>query len=351
MRLLKKTIKYFLLLSAIFIVWLELLLRIKGTYYTYTETVEGRYVTYYNARIKGLYHVWPPNQLISIQRSEFSYPYMANSLGLREVELTTMQTDSCRIIFLGDSFTEGVGTPYDSSYPQLLGNRLKALYTPRLQIINAGISGSDPFYCYKLFEDKLLQYHPSLVIIAINSDDLNDYIYRGGMERFHADGTVHFRKGPWWEQLYRFSHAMRYYVHTVLQYNAAFIKQHDVQRMYGEAKTAILQCLMDFNKLCRKNGIEFLVVVHPFPNELKSASSALRDFRLMALKLDSLGVPNADIYVQMKTYLADENPAEYYWQKDTHYNSKGYALFAKAAGECIEQKYPGLLEKITETCK
>ena len=59
-----------------------------------------------------------------------------------------------------------------------------------------GVSGSDPWYAYTQLRYQLLPLHPTHVIMAVNGTDITDIIFRGGMERFHADGTTHYRKGP-----------------------------------------------------------------------------------------------------------------------------------------------------------
>jgi len=148
---LKKIILYILAFIVVFILWMEILLRVKGTFHTYSEKTEGKYYTYYNKKTLRTYHVWMPHQKIDHHRSEFDYSYTANSLGLREVEFSVEKPDSlCRLLFLGDSFTEGVGTPYDSTYPRFFGNLLKESYN-NIQTINAGISGSDPFLLLQTF--------------------------------------------------------------------------------------------------------------------------------------------------------------------------------------------------------
>jgi hypothetical protein len=44
----------------------------------------------------------------------------------------------------GDSFTEGVGTSQDSTWPELLENNLRLSTNHNIEVMNFGSNGSDP---------------------------------------------------------------------------------------------------------------------------------------------------------------------------------------------------------------
>ncbi len=78
------------------------------------------------------------------ETEEFSYPlHSINSLGLFDSE----KDIKAKIIILGDSFTQGLGAPPDSSFPFILEKLIKQ------PILNAGLSGSNP-----IFENNLLKF-------------------------------------------------------------------------------------------------------------------------------------------------------------------------------------------------
>lgn len=83
---------------------------------------------------------------------------------------------------LGDSFTECMGSTGDSTFEHLL-----AWGNDSLEVMNCGMAGSDPFFEYKLFEDKLLKYKPDDVFVFVNVSDIFDVMTRGGFERFRTD--------------------------------------------------------------------------------------------------------------------------------------------------------------------
>ena len=50
-----------------------------------------------------------------------------------------------RILVLGDSFTVGANVRQEEAYPKVLEKRLQSVYGPRIQVVNAGVGGWDPF--------------------------------------------------------------------------------------------------------------------------------------------------------------------------------------------------------------
>jgi acyl-CoA thioesterase-1 len=54
----------------------------------------------------------------------------------------TTDQASQKVLFLGDSLTEGYGVPKDKAFPALVGVQLKADGYTGVEVVNAGISGS-----------------------------------------------------------------------------------------------------------------------------------------------------------------------------------------------------------------
>src|ERR1041385_5795637 len=95
----------------------ELIIRWSGVFNTYMERIGGDYSTYYNQVYPTWCWTYTPGKIFNMRHGEFNYVYKTNSLGIREREFPKEKDDSVtRIITIGDSFTDGVGAPYDSSY-------------------------------------------------------------------------------------------------------------------------------------------------------------------------------------------------------------------------------------------
>lgn len=106
---------------------------------------------------------------------EFDVEFRTNSQGLRSAEIPLEKTTSneFRVVFVGDSFTEGHGVELEEAYPL----QVAQLGSTELQIIrsiNCGFSGSGPLqYCRGLLCVGL-KYNPDLVVIGVYSNDLLD---------------------------------------------------------------------------------------------------------------------------------------------------------------------------------
>lgn len=269
-----------------------------------------------------------PNSVAYLSKPEFTYKHIFNGLGLRDKELYT-DTSIATIIGLGDSYTEGVGSPQDSTWLKLLEGNIKRLYPgKKLQTINAGVSGSDPIAEYLLLERKLMRYNPKIVIVCVNYSDIADVIVRGGNERF-ADGTVKYSDGPWWEFFYSYSYVFRGIIHSFFNVNYLLLtdKQNET-----ESKTAIEKIKESINtsykNLAKKYSFKLVVVLHPLQFELEEKKFALEDL-YSELNKDST-ILTVNLY---KEYLGVQknrplNFNDLYWQTDLHHNSNGYLLWA-----------------------
>lgn len=71
------------------------------------------------------------------------YPVFTNSLGFRdgEVREIPLVTDQERILFMGDSFTEGVGVVYERTFVGIVDSVLGA---QGIDVLNGGVSGYSP---------------------------------------------------------------------------------------------------------------------------------------------------------------------------------------------------------------
>jgi hypothetical protein len=97
---------------------------------------------------------------------------LTNSLGFRDASTrdVTLMADRKRIVFIGDSFTEGVGLPYDETF---VGRFAHAF--PALDVLNAAVESYSPSIYYeklKYFLDVGLRFDEAIVYIDIS--DIQD---------------------------------------------------------------------------------------------------------------------------------------------------------------------------------
>ena len=323
-----KRILYILFILLIALVVAEIGLRQSGNYLTYSEKTNGDYESDLGKESTNFLHLWTAGISFDLDKGEYSYPYQINQLGLREVEIPRIDTVNNVVLVFGDSFIEGVGAPYDSTFTRFLEDILTQDFG-NYKVYNFGISGADPFYNFKAFE-KLAILRPSHVIFSINNSDIQDYLARGGFERFNDDeGIVRFREAPWFLPLHRKSHVARFVLHTIMDYDANFIRISKKGPLEDEALINIEKSLMLAKEICDHHGIKFMSLSHPFPNEVCNVSRDFKDNNDFFARHIS-HVPMAHLSEKMFMIMNRGDCASFSWPIDGHFNSKGYQLMAEA---------------------
>lgn len=333
----------------LFLILLEIGLRITGRFSTYSETIGSGYVSYYGKTIDSWYHTWSADTEIVYDQPEFQITYMANSLGLREKEVSAQKPDSVfRIICAGDSFTEGDGAEYSDSYPRFLERKLNSLDDPtmRYEVLNAGICGSDLFYMNALVRDKLLRYRPDAIIYLINVSDVSDVIFRGGQERFLPDGTTRFRPAPWFEDAFRYSHAIRMVCRYVFDIDdSVLLTRTQLETAQLDAIEQLSEEIIIAQKMCNENDVKCSVMVHAIPTESFAELSQTLPSMVMgnngpdrAMELMQEYMPlehaliaeaglNNGLTIGVSAYSGMERE-DYAWPINGHFNAEGYRIFA-----------------------
>jgi hypothetical protein len=107
------------------------------------------------------------------------YFLKTNSLGFKDLAVrdVPMASDRKRIVFIGDSFTEGVGLPYEETFV----GRFAAAF-PELDVLNAGVVSYAPSVYYekiKYYLDAGLKFDEAIVYIDISDiqDEAMHYSY------------------------------------------------------------------------------------------------------------------------------------------------------------------------------
>jgi lysophospholipase L1-like esterase len=346
--------KLTIIASLFFLFCLELVLRYGfDSYHSYTESNKHFYYQsfyrknlYDNFLNKTKYHRKPTwywvngsNLSYYITQPEFSYLHTYNSKGLREEEIPEKKDSAeYRIIALGDSFTEGIGAAQDSTWPVFLERMLNEKYRgKKITTINAGASGSDPFYEFILLRDRLLSYNPDLVILAINSSDFDDIRVRGGMERFQPGDVVQFNDGPWWEYFYSFSYILRAVMHKFFHYTPMLVPYDKLASCFEGIHNKLNAVFADFEKLAVSNNFEIKVIFIPYAPEFLNRDARIYEWE--ARVKNQTGVEIIDLYNIMVNEIgvSQSNISNYYWRLDGHPNQKGYKIIAQGVANKIVQ--------------
>ncbi|MCW3127496.1 MAG: lipolytic protein family [Bacteroidetes bacterium] len=339
-------------IAVITIILLEVVLRIGGWYYTYTEKMDGIYRSYYYQKMPTWYWRAQPYDSLIITKPEYSHRDKANNYGFRDADFDTVNNrHGVKALVLGDSFVQGLGAPKDSTWPGLFETMLNTADSGRYRIYNCGAAGSDPFFEYVLLRDKLLKLKPDVVIMSINYSDINDYITRGGMERFRPDGTTVFAKGPWFEPLYKRSHLARMLLHFVLRYDFSLLSPWAHKGRVAEALNRLTDCADSTRRVCAEHQVKFLVVLHPYIDPYDRYLKRQDQLPAMEGMLRDRGVAVVNLFDDFGKVITEANYATYSWRRDMHYTSRGYALFASFLKKETEAKYPAYLKPEDQSIK
>ena len=123
------------------------------------------------------------------------------------------------------------------------------------------MAGSDPVYSYVMLKDKLLGFRPHLVIQCVNTSDLDDFLFRDGLERY-KDGRTKFRSGPWWELPYRFSHVIRLLVHALFRYELTLVSESQMFELHSRAVKEYAELFgNNYNVLADSAGFQVLYII------------------------------------------------------------------------------------------
>jgi hypothetical protein len=172
-----------------------------------------------------------------------------------------------------------------------------------------------------------------VVIEFLNSTDIMDVIYRGGMERFNGDGTMSGKVRPRWEYLFRYSHVFRACVFNVMGYDGNLIPTDAKEFLITNAATMIGDRICKTAEYCDRSGIRYVVIIHPVPQSLITGPVGFDiPFERTIENLDcSVSVEN--IRAELESEYGTRMKGSYYWPLDGHYNGKGYKVIGEIVAE------------------
>lgn len=322
----------------------ELAMRLTGFMSTQAEKRRNNWPSPYSYNRHKVLWNWDPNKILKLEGPEFSYARKINSLGFDDAEFR-LKKDSgeIRILALGDSFTEGDGAAYDSSYPRQLEDILTERYASRkIVVINAGICGSDPVFNFKAYNSLLYKYRPDLVIQVFSTQDVtSDMAFRGGFDRFTPDGKVNFTHHFAFDKVFIYSHISRLYFIGKHHLNELYLNDEilNQKRDYLLAQTRLLFSAWQQQVINR--GFKFYVVYRPDPIEIErhSYEPYMQPFNN---SIDSMGntsklfkTIDLNIYYTQVAHM-DKDAQKYFWPLDRHHNATGYRQMAMGIAEGIK---------------
>jgi len=122
------------------------------------------------------HHTLKPNAEFKYQRwGNLRHSVSTNSLGFRDRTVCNipLSSDKVRVLFMGDSFTYGVGLPYEETFICLIDNEIR---DKNVEVLNAGVVSYSPAIYWKKTEYLLSQagLRFDYLVVFLDISDIQD---------------------------------------------------------------------------------------------------------------------------------------------------------------------------------
>lgn len=298
-----------------------------------------------------------------------------NSLGLidlipREVEL---KKKHYRVLFIGDSFVEGCGVPYEKTFVGLID---KALVYNDIDVLNAACASYSPKLYYAKLKYLIEQVGlklDELFVFVDYADIADEIVYRNFFPKGFTDDELYqgvfflkdenqlnhfweysltfralskllFAKDPWSRVIYKHEAC-----HHVVQYEPlqrtewSKLNQKGYQNWVHEGFESSRFYLTKLIELAKQHNIAVTLAAYPWPIEVKSNQSN----SYAVFQWESLAEANNIAFFNLyPVFISKEKPdgvvRRYYIKNDVHWNARGHKKVAEAWLKDFRKKHPDL---------
>ena len=131
------------------------------------------------------HHELVPDTVCRSKYPEWDVEFRVNNLGFRGEDIEIRKpSDVYRVLFAGDSFTEGESVAENKIFANLIGKEMFAETGRKIETVNMGVMSYAPAVYYRVIKDKGFPLNPDLVIVNVDMSDFqNDYAYAKDMDK------------------------------------------------------------------------------------------------------------------------------------------------------------------------
>ncbi len=302
-----------------------------------------------------------------------------NSLGFIDASNRNvpLKSDKFRILFMGDSFTEGIGYPYDQTFVGLLAKHADPAI---VEVLNAGVRSYSPKLYYLktkyLVETLGLKFNHIYVLIDIS--DIQDEIayenyvpgdlsyrlarcdvwlkdhfisYRQLTENIFGEALSEFRQKVFGtDDMIHAWGSRRDLWGDVIDYvreRGEWLTNEEVYNKWGKRGIELAQENMSLlYRLCKRHGIGMTIVVYPWPYQVMHQQLDCLQVKIWKDFAENLKIE----FVNCFPYFIDQsdpvaNVRKFFLTNDVHWNDKGHSLMADIIVKSISKTIP---EKTTQ---
>jgi len=310
-----------------------------------------KFEQYYRIKDPIFHHTLAKNfQYDEARWGPLNYRIVTDSLGFKDSARREVPLSSKfhRILFIGDSFTEGVGYSYEDSFVGRIADRLKKR---NIEVLNAAVSSYSPkIYWVKtryLIQKVGLKFDELFVFIDISDiqDEAEVYKYDEKTGRvvgpdvpieekikdFFTDNTVIYSTLRNVVRRLKKKTLKPSYENSFNRDRSLWTVRKDLMDRYGEKGLKEATIYMDrLLKLARQNGIKMTIAVYPWPDQIRYKD--LNSIQVSHWK-DWSNKNNVKFINLFPVFIGKEGEEvvkKYYITGDVHWNQEGHKLVANA---------------------
>lgn len=276
----------------------------------------------------------------------YLYAVRTNNLGFKDraVRDVPLQTDTHRLLILGDSFTEGIGVPFEQTFV----GRVQAALAPEVDVLGAGVSSYAPTIHRALLEhwlDRGLDVDELIVFLDPSDAEDDQWFYRYDPET----GTVGSGRGTyvmtggyktWIERNTLLTSAVLGLLRSVVSpapeanvwaWRSAWAWDGAAWRDHGEAGSALgAEHMSAVAARCREEGIPLSAVIYPWPDAVWHQRATDRYTEHWTAWAASEDVPLLNLYPRFLEDPSREAIDRRRIPGDVHWNAEGHRIVAEA---------------------
>jgi hypothetical protein len=246
----------------------------------------------------------------------------------------------CTVALMGDSFTEAGQVPYRKSFAGLLAG------AGRCTVKNFGTSSYSPMLYLLQWRQWIRRLHPSLVVVQLYSNDIEDDINYRKLALLDRSGEVTAVPGPgggWFTRQLRRSYLLRFFRQVQMKIRWAMAhrgEKHQVVSGMVEENPAISRLSSGLmRKLAgevRKSGADFAVFVIPSKFRLLHPGSVQGRFqfsdrwKIWAKKYSVRFIDMVKLFEQQ-----NEKGVQMFFKQDIHFTENGHRAVAMAIADAF----------------
>jgi hypothetical protein len=289
-----------------------------------------------------------------------------NSLGFKDIKIREIKNkiNKRRIVFIGDSFTEGVGLEFEKTFVGIIYEYAKK---NNIEVLNAGVQAYSPIIYWRkikwLIETKKFKFDELVVYIDISDiqDEAQYYtlnnneniISRSVLEKFIEDQNLRALFVNILDKYTFFTFRILQFLKNPHHYIAKPQDQNfnsysiiisdgpnnkgnwTVKNLsYSKRGIALSIKYMDkLFKLCEDNNIKLTIAVHPWPNQVWYEDLDSKQVQIWKNFSEERGIKfinNFPNFVKQK--ISDNDKLDvikkYYFPADVHFNEYGNEIIA-----------------------